>query len=258
MGNKTTTTTTTTTTPTTTTPTTTPTTRRLTPKPTPVRVVAPAPAPMAPIKNLGLTDLDEMYGDKPSKPLPKISNQIFDVDDDDYVPGSATQNIPSVPPPPYTPEPTNNNVTYNNNNNNNNNNVNKNKRNNDDDDDGEIEYTGMKILPPSEKPVFKPINVEDNEAPEEISRDWEDVDLIDPVTMERMSDPVRGDNCKHKAVFDRKIFEEFKKQNPAATCPICKAQINRLLPNALFKDILQNVKADKIRIYPDNRYEAVN
>jgi len=54
-----------------------------------------------------------------------------------------------------------------------------------------------------------------------------------------------------------KIYEEFKRQNPEATCPICKAKINKLLPNALFKDILRDVRFDKIRIYPDNRYEPV-
>jgi len=248
----------------------------------PRNVVAPAPAPMGKMINLGLTDLDDMYDE--SKPLPKVSNTVIDLDDDDdddddNVPSAPTQNIPSVPPPPYTLEPTNTNATNNNDTNNkatnnnvttnnitnnnatnnttNNNANNKNKRNKVDDDD-EIEYTGMKFLPPSEKPVFKPINVVDDEAPEEISRDWEEVDLMDPVTMERMSDPVRGDNCKHKAVFDRKIYEEFKKQNPEAACPICKAKINRLLPNKLFQDILRDVKADKIRIYPDNRYEPVN
>jgi len=213
------------------------------------RAISPAPSPTAPIKNLGLYDLEDLYSGAAPKPLPKLSNQIFDVEDDNFIPSTEvpTQNIPSAPPPPNTRKQTNNN---------NNNKTTRNSVVNDGDD--EVEFTAMKILPPSNRPVSNIINVIDDDAPEEIAREWEDVDLVDPVTFERMTDPVRGDNCKHKAVFDRKIYGELKQQNPQAGCPICKAKINKLLPNALFRDILQTVTADKIRIYPDNSYEPVN
>jgi len=210
------------------------------------RVISPAPP--APILNLGLYDLEDMYSGATPKPLPKLSNHIIDVEDDNFVPSTEvpTQNIPAAPPPPYTPKQINNN----------NNKTTKNSI--VDDNDDEVEFTAMKILPPSNRPVSTIINVIDDDGPEEIAREWEDVDLVDPVTFERMTDPVRGDNCKHKAVFDRKIYGELKQQNPQAGCPICKAKINKLLPNALFKDILQKVTADKIRIYPNNSYEPVN
>jgi len=82
------------------------------------------------------------------------------------------------------------------------------------------------------------------------------VSLLCPITMERITDPVKGDGCDHVAAFDRKNYVIAKYKE----CPICKKKINWIFLKVdyMFKTILNEFKyAENVKVKKDNTFEAV-
>jgi len=82
-----------------------------------------------------------------------------------------------------------------------------------------------------------------------------EISLNDPITMERIKEPVKGNNCNHKSAFDKKVITEFIKNNEKK-CPICKKDFEYLVVDPLYVMILVQVQqsCEKVKVFKDNTF----
>merc|ERR1712107_889120 len=106
-------------------------------------------------------------------------------------------------------------------------------------------------------PVEKPEGLSQRCARKEDSGDIEDlggaVSIIDPVSLARIENPVKGKNCQHLGAFDHDAYVEFNKMQERSKscqlkkiwlCPLCGsfASEANLVVDIAMKEILDSAK----------------
>lgn len=84
--------------------------------------------------------------------------------------------------------------------------------------------------------------------------------LKDPISMLRMTVPIRSDVCTHNQCFDAFTFLDMQQQGPTWTCPICSkpVQFRSLHVDEYVQDILQKAPMlDQVTLDPDGTWRPV-
>lgn len=109
------------------------------------------------------------------------------------------------------------------------------------------------------------------QAIREISRANDDPDIVlsseimslkDPVSILRITLPVRSTVCTHRQCFDGGMFLQMQEQAPQWLCPTCNKQISyqSLCIDKYFEEILQQTSPsiEKVTLEPDGQWHIVN
>lgn len=84
--------------------------------------------------------------------------------------------------------------------------------------------------------------------------------LKDPISMLRMTMPVRSNVCAHNQCFDAFTFLDMQQQGPTWTCPICSKPVTftSLHIDEYVQDILQGApNLDQVTLDPDGSWRPV-
>ncbi|SGY96952.1 BQ5605_C035g11371 [Microbotryum silenes-dioicae] len=85
--------------------------------------------------------------------------------------------------------------------------------------------------------------------------------LKDPLTMARISLPIRSSVCNHIACFDAKVFFMINEQTPSWTCPICSKElrVEDLFVDGYLQDVLRGCSSDvdQVSVEPDGSWHLI-
>uniref|UniRef100_A0A7S1PFV2 SP-RING-type domain-containing protein n=1 Tax=Percolomonas cosmopolitus TaxID=63605 RepID=A0A7S1PFV2_9EUKA len=94
-----------------------------------------------------------------------------------------------------------------------------------------------------------------------IMYDDEIITLNDALTLERVSEPCRGKNCKHKTCFDLESYLEYSHASCVWNCPVCDTPLRYedLIIDYNIKRIISEVdpEVDKVRLHGDGSYTVI-